>query len=201
MNQPRQFPNWEQLYQEKPVESMPWFNPDLDPDLNQALTQMNLNHGTVLDLGTGPGTQAMALAERGFTVTATDLSATAIQKAQTIAREKELDISWKQDDILNSTLNQKFDWVLDRGCFHVFSPEQRPDYVRAVHQLITPQGYLFLKCFSHLEQREEGPYRFTPEDIKNIFSPQFNVLSVNETVYHGTLSPLPHALFCILQKA
>ena len=201
MNQPRQFPNWEQLYQEKPVESMPWFNPDLDPDLNQALTQMNLNHGTVLDLGTGPGTQAMALAERGFTVTATDLSATAIQKAQTIAREKELDISWKQDDILNSTLNQKFDWVLDRGCFHVFSPEQRPDYVRAVHQLITPQGYLFLKCFSHLEQREEGPYRFTPEDIKNIFSPQFNVRSVNETVYHGTLSPLPHALFCILQKA
>ncbi len=201
MNQPRQFPNWEQLYQEKPVESMPWFKPDLDPDLNQALTQMNLNNGIVLDLGTGPGTQAMALAERGFTVTATDLSATAVQKAQTIAQEKELDISWKQDDILNSTLNQEFDWVLDRGCFHVFSPEQRPDYVRVVHQLITPQGYLFLKCFSHLEQREEGPYRFTPEDIKNIFSPQFNVLSVNETVYHGTLSPLPHALFCILQNA
>ena len=200
MNQPREFPNWEQLYQEKPVESMPWFNPDLDPDLNQALTQMSVNNGTILDLGTGPGTQAMALAERGFTVTATDLSATAIQKAQTIAQEKGLDISWKQDDILNSTLNQKFDLVLDRGCFHVFAPEQRPDYVRVVHHLITPKGYLLLKCFSHLEQREEGPYRFTPEDIKNIFTPQFNVLSVKETVYHGTLSPLPRALFCILQK-
>lgn len=201
MNQPREFPNWEQLYQEKPVESMPWFNPDLDPDLNQALTQMNLNHGTILDLGTGPGTQAMALAERGFTVTATDLSATAIQKAQTIAQEKGLDISWKQDDILNSTLNQEFDLVFDRGCFHVFPPERRPDYVRVVHHLITPKGYLLLKCFSQLEQREEGPYRFTSEDIKNIFSPQFNVLSVKETVYHGTLSPLPRALFCILQNA
>jgi cyclopropane fatty-acyl-phospholipid synthase-like methyltransferase len=201
MNQPREFPNWEQLYQEKPVESMPWFNPDLDPDLNQALTQLNVNNGSVLDLGTGPGTQAMALAERGFTVTATDLSATAIQKAQTIAQEKGLDISWKQDDILSSTLNQEFDLVFDRGCFHVFSPERRPDYVRVVHHLITSQGYLLLKCFSHLEQREEGPYRFKPEDIKDIFRPQFNVLSVKETVYHGTLSPLPRALFCILQKA
>ncbi len=201
MNQQREFPNWEQLYQEKPVESMPWFNPDLDPDLDQALTQMNLNNGTVLDLGTGPGTQAIALAERGFKVTATDLSPTAIQKAQTIAQQKGLDISWQQDDILNSTLEQQFDVVFDRGCFHVFPPERRRDYVRVVNHLIKPNGYLLLKCFSHLEQREEGPYRFTAEEIKKIFSPPFNVLSVKDTVYHGTLSPLPLALFCILQKA
>ncbi|WP_181357445.1 hypothetical protein [Stenomitos frigidus] len=30
MTKAREVPNWEQLYQEKPVESMPWFNPDLD---------------------------------------------------------------------------------------------------------------------------------------------------------------------------
>jgi 2-polyprenyl-3-methyl-5-hydroxy-6-metoxy-1,4-benzoquinol methylase len=74
--------------------------------------------GTALDLGTGPGTQAMALAERGFQVTATDLSVTAIQKAQKQAQEKGLNVSFVQDDILNSTLDQKFDFVLDRGCFH-----------------------------------------------------------------------------------
>jgi 2-polyprenyl-3-methyl-5-hydroxy-6-metoxy-1,4-benzoquinol methylase len=201
MNQRRELPDWEQLYQEKNVESMPWFNPDLDPDLDQALTQLNLHSTTALDLGTGPGTQAMALAQRGFQVTATDLSVTAIQKAQQVAQEKGLDIVWKQDDILNSTLNQEFDFVLDRGCFHVFPPEQRANYIQVVINLIKPQGYLFLKCFSHLETRPEGPYRFTPDEIKDIFSGQFNVLSVQETVYHGTLSPLPHALFCILQKA
>lgn len=201
MNQQREFPDWEQLYQDKPVETMPWFNPDLDPDLDKALTQLNLHTSTALDLGTGPGTQAMALAQRGFKVTATDLSATAIQKAQSIAREKGLDISWKQDDILNSTLDQEFDFVLDRGCFHVLPPERRQDYVRVVASLIKPNGYLLLKCFSHLEQQEEGPYRFTPEAIEEIFSSQFNVLSVEETVYHGTLSPLPRALFCVLQKS
>lgn len=57
MNRQREFPDWEQLYQEKEVESMPWFNQALDPDLDQALTELNLHTGTALDLGTGPGTQ------------------------------------------------------------------------------------------------------------------------------------------------
>jgi methylase of polypeptide subunit release factors len=70
------------LYREQKVESMPWFNPDLDPDLVLALNRLNLHTGTALDLGTGPGTQAIALAERGFKVTATDISATAVQQAQ-----------------------------------------------------------------------------------------------------------------------
>ena len=201
MNQQREFPNWEKLYQDQNVESMPWFNPDLDADLDQALSKLNLHTGAALDLGTGPGTQAIALAQRGFQVTATDLSDTAIQKAQAIAKEKGLDIFWKQDDILNSNLAQKFDFILDRGCFHVFLPERRQDYVNVVGNLIKPGGYLFLKCFSHLETREEGPYRFTSDEIQNIFGNSFKVHSVEQTVYQGTLDPLPKAIFCILEKA
>jgi len=201
MNQQREFPNWEKLYQDQNVESMPWFNPDLDADLDQALSKLNLHTGAALDLGTGPGTQAIALAQRGFQVTATDLSDTAIQKAQAIAKEKGLDIFCKQDDILNSNLAQKFDFILDRGCFHVFPPERRQDYVSVVGNLIKPGGYLFLKCFSHLETREEGPYRFTSDEIQNIFGNSFKVHSVEQTVYQGTLDPLPKAIFCILEKA
>ena len=31
----REFPNWEALYQEQAVETMPWFNPSLDPDVEE----------------------------------------------------------------------------------------------------------------------------------------------------------------------
>lgn len=62
------------------------------------------------------------------------------------------------------------------------------------------QGYLFLKCFSHLETREGGPYRFTPEQIREVFGDRFQVISIEETAYQGTLEPPPKALFCILQK-
>lgn len=196
----REFPNWEQLYREKNVESMPWFSPELDSDLDQALTKLNLNAGTALDLGTGPGTQAIALAERGFQVTATDVSDTAVRNVLAKAQEKGLNINPKQDDVLNTQLDQTFDFIFDRGCFHVLSPESRQEYVQVVDRLLKPGGYLFLKCFSHLETREEGPYRFTSEEIKQIFSSHFNLCSAEETVYHGTLEPLPRALFCILQK-
>ena len=78
------FPGWEERYQQQAVETMPWFYPELDDDLRQALDQLGLQSGRALDLGTGPGTQAMQLARRGFDVTATDISAAAIR----LAREK-----------------------------------------------------------------------------------------------------------------
>lgn len=196
----REFPNWEQLYQEKPVETMPWFNPALDPDVEEALLTLDLSSGTVLDLGTGPGTQAIALAERGFQVIATDLSETAIRQATAKATTKGLDIAFRQDDILNSHLDRSFDCILDRGCFHVLPPDSRNDYVQTVANLLKPQRYLLLKCFSHLETREEGPYRFTPEEIQQIFTARFHLRSAQQTVYHGTLDPFPKALFCILEK-
>ena len=180
---------------------MPWFHPDLDADLEKALKQLGLTQGTALDLGTGPGTQALALAERGFQVTATDLSVTAIQKGQRKAQEKGLNVFFVQDDILNSTLDQKFDFVLDRGCFHVLLPERRQEYVHVVSHLLKDGGYLFLKCFSQRETREEGPYRFNPEQIQAIFTPPFKIHTVEESVYFGTLDPLPKALFCILEKS
>lgn len=200
MNQPREFPDWEQLDQQQKVESLPWFSPKLDLDLDQALTRLNLHTGTALDLGTGPGTQAMALRERGFLVTATDISETAVRLAQEKAEPKGLDISFRRDDILNSKLKQTFDFVFARGCFHVLPPESRQDYVSVVARLIQPGGYLFLKCFSHKETRSSGPYRFTPAEIQEIFSSRFHLISVEETVYQGTLDPLPRALFCVLQK-
>jgi 2-polyprenyl-3-methyl-5-hydroxy-6-metoxy-1,4-benzoquinol methylase len=196
----RKFSNWEALYQEKPVETMPWFNPSLDPDVENALLTLDLSMGSVLDLGTGPGTQAIALAQRGFQVTATDLSETAIRQAAAKATEQGLAISFRQDNILNSHLDQSFDLILDRGCFHVLPPDSRGAYVQTVANLLKPKRYLLLKCFSDQETREAGPYRFTPEEIQQIFRDLFHLRSVEQTVYQGTLDPLPKALFCILKK-
>jgi cyclopropane fatty-acyl-phospholipid synthase-like methyltransferase len=195
-----EFPHWEGLYQEQEIESMPWFNPELDEDLENALDEIGLQRGSALDLGTGPGTQAMELARRGFTVTATDISEAAISLASEKAQKQRLEITWKQDDILNTRLDRQFDLIFDRGCFHVLAPERRGDYVRIVSGLLKTGGYLFLKCFSRLQPGEEGPYRFTPQQIREIFGSRLSVLLIKETVYQGTLDPLPRALFCTMRK-
>src|SRR5438128_2325671 len=110
-DQPPVFPGWEERYQEQAVETMPWFYLELDDDLQQALDQLGLRNGNALDLGTGPGTQAMQLAQRGFDVTATDISAAAIRLAQAKAQAQGISVSWQQDDILTSRLTGPFDLI------------------------------------------------------------------------------------------
>lgn len=200
----RPFPDWESLYRSQNVESMPWYNESLDSDLESELNGDKIVKGSFLDLGTGLGTQAFQLCQRGFEVTGTDLSPTSIQKAfvrfNGATGNK---IKFVVDDILDSKLsNNEFDYIFDRGCFHVLSPTSRSKYVNAVHRILKKGGILFLKCFSHEEpDRDTGPYRFSPFQISKIFtSGGFKIKNFKETLYQGTLNPLPRALFTVLLK-
>jgi SAM-dependent methyltransferase len=200
----RSFPDWETLYKNQEVESMPWYNESLDPDLELELDKMKIKKGSFLDLGTGPGTQAIKLFERGFDVTASDLSPTSIHKASVRYNNKMNNkIKFIVDDILISHLsNNEFDFIFDRGCFHVISPEKRSKYTGEVNRILKEGGLLFLKCFSELEPiRDTGPYRFSHDMINKIFENSgFKILTIRETVYQGTLNPLPRALFVVISK-
>jgi ubiquinone/menaquinone biosynthesis C-methylase UbiE len=200
----RSFPDWETLYKNQEVECMPWFSESLDPDLELELDKMKIRKGSFLDLGTGPGTQAIKLFERGFDVTASDLSSTSIHKALVRYKNKMNNkIKFIVDDIIKSHLSSnEFDFIFDRGCFHLISPEKRSIYMEEVNRILKEGGLLFLKCFSEKEPlRDTGPYRFSHEMIKKIFENSgFKIQSIRETVYQGTLNPLPKALFVVISK-
>ncbi|XSG84133.1 MAG: nitroreductase family protein [Methylohalobius sp. ZOD2] len=193
---------WEARYQETPSEALPWYHPELDPDVAAALERLEVTGGRVLDLGTGPGTQAVALAKRGFQVVATDVSATALTGAAELARREGGRVHFVRDDILTTALDEMFDLIVDRGIFHIFPPEAHADYLESLDKLLEPGGYLLLKCFSHLETRPEGPPgRYSPEDIKRIFGYRFEVLDVRDSAFRRPDdNQPPKALFCVLRK-
>jgi hypothetical protein len=58
----KDFPDWETLYKSKKVETMAWYNENLDSDLEEELDRREISKGKFLDLGTGPATQAILLA-------------------------------------------------------------------------------------------------------------------------------------------
>jgi SAM-dependent methyltransferase len=191
------------LYKNQRVETMPWFNEKLDYDLKNELEERNIREGSFLDLGTGPATQAFQLAKMGFKVTGSDISEVAINRAREIYEKKDkIGIRFIVDDILNSKIeDNEFDYIFDRGCFHVLPVDKRLKYVMEVNRLLKYGRLLFLKCFSKKEPREEGPYKFSEDEIRDLFEREsFEIDGVEETVYQGTLDPLPKALFVVMKK-
>src|SRR5689334_9247123 len=76
----KDFPDWDKLYQRQRVETMPWYNENFDVDLEKELDDRKITNNSnddskkFLDLGSGPATQAIWLAKRGFKVIGSDLS-------------------------------------------------------------------------------------------------------------------------------
>lgn len=199
MSQPTTW--WEGLYATSDVASLPWYTPTLDPDFERALGPQRFRGSRILDLGTGPATQAMNLARRGFDVIGTDISPSAIRKARASAKDANLQIDFRVDNILASKLPRALaDVIVDRGVFHVLPPEDRSLYVETVHRVLRPKGWLLLKCFSDKEPGSWGPYRIAPDELRSYFRGSFEVRSVVETVFDGTLDPAPKALFAKFRR-
>jgi SAM-dependent methyltransferase len=190
------FRRWDSVYRSNDVETLPWYHKELDADVAEELEERSIEDGSFLDLGTGPGTQAIALSDLGFKVTATDISETAIRKARGLSSS----VIFLQDDITDSGLTRTFDYVFDRGCFHTLEPEDRPRYIKTVRGLLRKGGLLFLKCFSTKEKSVEGPYRFSKRELERLFGRDFAVENVKETVFRGTLRQSPKALFAVMKR-
>ena len=195
----KDFPDWENLYKSQKVETMPWYNENFDSDLEKELDERKIiNDGKFLDLGTGPATQAIWLAKRNFKVIGSDLSEAAVSRARKVYANEE-NINFIVDDILNSKFkDNEFDYIFDRGCFHVLLPSDRQKYISKIKQILKAKGILFLKCFSDKEPRQEGPYKFSQYEIRDLFNESFRIESIKETVYQGTLDPFPKALFIVM---
>jgi SAM-dependent methyltransferase len=181
---------------------MPWYNEILDSDLDREISKkMSLYKGKFLDLGTGPATQAVQIARKGYLVTGSDISPAAIYRTKEVYGS-EPNVSFVIDNILNSNFKEdEYDYIFDRGCFHVLYPSDRLMYIKEIKRILKGDGILFLKCFSIDEKREEGPYKFSKKQISEIFDKEsFKIIMTKDTVYQGTLDPLPVALFIIMKN-
>ena len=200
LDETKEFPSWDDYYKENDVEKMPWYEKDLDLDLKEEIELKNLHNGKFLDLGTGPGTQAMQISNLGFDVTGSDLSNSAIERAKKLYPNT----SYIVDDILNSKfLDNAFDYILDRGVFHIFEQEKLADYFRQIKRILKKNGILFLKCMSVEEKNLEdgkGPFLYSKEQIKEIFENNFEIESIRDSVYYGTIKPLPKSLFVVMKN-
>lgn len=115
---------------------------------NRALVDavQSLPRGSALDLGSGEGGDALWLAESGWTVTALDISPTALARAAEHAAERGVPadrIRWQRADLAEWRPTEAFDLV--SACF-LHSPVAFPreEVLRRAASAVAPGGHLLV---------------------------------------------------------
>ncbi|MFJ8106290.1 class I SAM-dependent methyltransferase [Streptomyces sp. NPDC096132] len=180
---------WDGFYADrsKPV---PFFVAKPDENLVSYLDRGLIAPGRALDLGCGPGRNALYLASRGFEVDAVDLSPTAVAWAEDRAREAGAGagrIRFHCGDVFaltaaGSGLDGPYDLIYDSGCFHHLPPHRRISHLALLDRALAPGGHFALTCFAsgrmgselpdeafYHRSRLEGGLAYTPESLRRIF--------------------------------
>jgi cyclopropane fatty-acyl-phospholipid synthase-like methyltransferase len=172
---------WDRIYKENKLEDIPWHNPKPDKNIIKELKKGTIQKGFVLDMCSGEGTNSRYLASRGFEVMGVDISRTAVELAKEKCKKRNLSCEYTAGDVLAIKTNKKFEFIFDRGCFHHITKEDKPRYVKKVHNLLNNKGKLYIQCFS--DKNKEFQKSLTKEDIKNYFSDKFNIIYIKDSVH------------------
>ncbi|MFD3421582.1 class I SAM-dependent methyltransferase [Streptomyces decoyicus] len=176
---------WDGFYADrsKPV---PFFAAKPDENLVSYLERGLLTPGRALDLGCGPGRNALHLAVAGFAVDAVDLSPAALAWAEDRAREAGAAVRFLRGDafaLADTELNGPYDLIYDSGCFHHLPPHRRISYLALLDRALAPGGRFALTCFAaggmgselgdadfYRQSRLHGGLAYTSESLRRIFS-------------------------------
>src|SRR5688500_10131498 len=88
--------HWENRY--RTAEPPPWDTGRPSVELMRRLAQFSIAPCRAIELGCGTGTTAIWLAQQGFSVTAVDISPTAIARAEERARREGVQVRWLAAD-------------------------------------------------------------------------------------------------------
>ncbi|WP_326552233.1 SAM-dependent methyltransferase [Micromonospora sp. NBC_01813] len=114
---------------------------------NQRLVEIaeSLSPGTALDLGCGPGSDAIWLAQRGWQVTAVDISGTAVARVEAMADDIGLgdQVTGERHDLAHSFPTGTFDLV-NAQYFHTPFAMPRSQVLRSAAQALRPGGLLLV---------------------------------------------------------
>lgn len=136
-----------------------------DPDAALVELVAPLVPGTALDLGCGPGRNAVWLAKKGWTVTGVDASEVGLAQACERASRAGVEIETMQADILSFEPSRGFDLVLLAN-IHLREPE-RSRAIKIAARALEPGGHLFV-IGHHLDDLG----RAGPPDAERLYTEQ-----------------------------
>jgi len=178
-------PSWDESYA---AGELPWDTGEPEPLLVEFVSSGGVTPGRTLEIGAGTGTNAIWLAERGFDVLGLDVSSLAVEKARAKMDGRDLRCRFATLDVLAGTPpDGPFQFIFDRGCFHVFDEcEERARFAAHVAAVLAPGG-LWLSLIGSTEgpPREVGPPRRSAREIALAIEPALEIAELRSTEFRG----------------
>jgi SAM-dependent methyltransferase len=138
---------WDDFYADR-GRPVPFFADKPDENLAGWLDLGWIRPGRALDIGCGPGRNAVFLAGRGFEVDAVDRSPAAVAWGRDRARAAGAGVRFLCADAFTADLPGPYDLVYDSGLFHHLPPHRRISYRELLRRVLAPGGYFGLTCFA-----------------------------------------------------
>ena len=157
----------------------PWDTGTPPPELVRTVQgPQALPPGRALDLGCGTGTNVLYLARHGWEAVGVDFVGQAIRKARKRARAAGLPARFFTGDVTRldriKGLGGPFDLILDIGCLHSLSPQDRIRYADNVKRYLRPGGTFLLYAWQPRPWRG-GTAGLSPDQVRALFGPQLRL--------------------------
>jgi ubiquinone/menaquinone biosynthesis C-methylase UbiE len=156
----------------------------------------------VLDTCCGLGTNGLFLAEKGFEVTGIDISDDAVKIANQRARKEAKGgrAYFQVENFMKMEFEaMSFDFVLDAGCFHHVTQEDRHSFIENVHRTLRPSSRYLLMCFS--DRMGQAWNHFSEGQIRELFSARFDTLPLDEISSEEGDGATRYFFVALLEKA
>lgn len=174
---------WNSFYEDR-NKKIPFFIDAPDENLVNYIENGMIKPGRVLELGCGPGRNAIYLAELGFKVDAVDLSSEGLQWARERANDKGVHVNFIQGNIFKLDIpHDEYDLIYDSGCFHHVPPHRRVSYLHLLNNCLKSGGHFAITCFDakgmgldlpdeevYRERTMKGGLGYTFEKMREVFS-------------------------------
>jgi len=175
---------WDAAYRGQ--RAAPWDSGRPNTTLVEAVENGTLKPCRTVVLGAGSGTNAIYLAERGFTVTAIDVAPTAVAIARRKAAEANVNVRWLLADVLEPPLLEPFEFLFDSGCYHGVRRANPSGYVKTVDALAKSGALMLIHAGNANEPRHYGPPRVEEADLVGDFSKTWDFVQLREIRPEGS---------------
>jgi SAM-dependent methyltransferase len=177
----------------------PWDGHPLARSLRDLIEgEQPLPIGTALDIGCGTGDNSIYLAQHGWRVTGVDFVEKAVAKARRKAAAANVNVDFVQADatrLSSEGVGTDFALIVDNGCLHGMSAEDRDAYVREVTAVAAPNARLLIVAF--ITGGSYGVPGIDPAEVEQRFSRDWILLSSGDEpgMDHNGKNPVRHYLF------